>query len=469
LQKTKTAVEEPAYKEASSPEKVAPWREIFRLFLPLTMASFANAFIPPFINAGIVRVADDIESSLAAYSVASNLTWLLSPFAVMVPNVYLVLVKNRQSFSKLRSFILLLCGGVIGAGSLLSFTPIADVVLGRVIGLTPDLALRATGTLRALLLLPLVSIWRAFSQGLLISRHRADIVWWGSLAGFLAVIAGVGVSRYLSFLPGDIFGALMALTAACVEAGVLQWGASRPYIGSFSDPADGEGSYKLTYPDILRFFMPLVLTTWIMGLSPTVLNSGLARTPNPEVSIAAFSVATSLTFAFESPVMVIRNLALSLRETSQTMRRLRTFSLLVGVAMTSIVALIGFTKLAEITLVGLTGVSREVYNLSLPVVRILSLSLVILAWRQFYYALLMRNLKTRYIGHSAVARLLFLTAALFGGMAMWPTLPGTHIAAIAYIGGFIVETLIVYGCGFNLVPAKRPPLAEFSRLKRDRS
>ena len=459
LSKPRTVDNETEDVSVASPEKVVSWREILKLFLPLTMASFTNTLVPPLINAGIVRVADVAESSLAAYSVASNLIWLLSPFVVMVPHAYLVLVKNQESFSKLRGFMLFLGGGVMVVGVLLAFTPLANLVLGGFIGLTSVLAWRTTKILRILLLLPIISICRSFFHGMLISRHRGDLVWWGGLGGLLALLAGIGMSRYFRFLPGDIYGTLMALTAAGVETGILGWGISRLYKRGYSNPDNESKNYSLTYPEIFRFFLPLVLTTWIMGFSPTVINSGLARSANPVISIAAFSVASSIIFALESPVIVIRSIVLAFVGKPHTIRRLRSFSFFLGAIMTSLLALIGFTKLAEIVLMGLIGVSQDVYILALPMVRILSVVLVILAWRQFNYALLMHNHKTRHIGYSALARLAFLTIFLFAGIRLLPNFPTYYLATIAYIGGFIVETSIVHARGSGLVPKKVSPLA----------
>ena len=54
------------------------------------------------------------------------------------------------------------------------------------------------------------------------------------------------------------------------------------------------------------FYLPLAATAFIIIITHSFFNAGLARLPNPEVLIAAFAVAKSLMHVFQSPVMMIR-------------------------------------------------------------------------------------------------------------------------------------------------------------------
>ena len=186
-----------------------------------------------------------------------------------------------------------------------------------------------------------------------------------------------------------------------------------------------------------------------MAASRTVIDAGLARTLQPEVALATFSVAAGLVFSFESPTFVLRHTTLAFNDKPMTIRRMKLFSLVVGTVMTICVLVVSFTPAIRVILVNLIGVTGTVYQRSISTVRILSISLLVLAWRQFNYALLMRAQKTNLVGLSAVVRFVFLTVGIFVGLRLWTSIPGSYLAAVLYACGFIVETIIVhyYGAG----------------------
>jgi hypothetical protein len=194
-----------------------------------------------------------------------------------------------------------------------------------------------------------------------------------------------------------------------------------------------------SFAAILRYFLPLVLTTWVMAASRTVIDAGLARTPQPEVSLASFSLAAGFVFAFEAPIVMLRSAALAFDHGPENRRLLRRFCLTVGVAMAGSALLAGFTPLVDLLLGGQAAAGSPVGSLTRWAIRIMSVSLLILSWRQFSYSLLMKRQRTDIIAGSAFARMGFLAAAIFAGLWAWPDV---RVAAIAYTLGFLVESTI---------------------------
>ncbi len=438
---------------------------IFKLFLPLALASWITTLSAPLINAGIVRIADSPETALAAYAVARNLIWLFSPFAVMVPNAYLVLVKDETTRIKYRNFLMILCGSVIAFGLLVVLTPLRHVLLRSFIGLTLPLAQKTRQVFFVFLLFPLFTMWRGFSQGALIQRHQTKYLLVGSAARFFTLLLSVMAGRYVPFIPGAVYGAILFIVSTAVDAACIHWlsrrtarreaeaqraRVSKGDIGS--EPRTSLSSAKLgdsglSFLRIFIFFFPLMFTTWVMAASRTVINAGLARTLHPEVALAAFSVAVSLVFSFESPTFVLRHTTLAFDDRPTTIRRMKIFSLATGTVMTLSIFIVSVTPAIRVILLDLIGVTGTVYYRSVSTVRILSISLLVLAWRQFNYALLMRVQKTNYIGFSAAVRFVFLTVGIFVGLKLWTNIPGSYLAAVLYACGFIVETAIVHYYG----------------------
>ncbi len=415
--------------------------------------SIAN-FYPPILNAAITRAAGDPESALAAYEVARNLIWVLSPFTAMVPNGLMVLARNRASLARYSIYIWTLTAAfTVAAAAIVVVPPARTLVFERLIGLPAPLSSRSVGALAALLPFPALTVWRALSQGLLLRRRstagflQGGIVGLAALGGGLALVAGIAAAGGRIPVPGAIQGAALLLISTLAEGLYLAW---RCRDCGFDDPAD-EVSWNPGWVDMSRFFLPLVLTTWVMAFSRTIINAGLARAPDPAVSLAAFSVACSVVFTFESPVVVIRNTALAFADEPLALQRLPRFTLAVGASMSAVVGLLAATPAIDFALLRLIGVTPAIHRAALAPIAIMAVSLLILGWRQLCYALLMGAQRTATIGTSAVARLLFLAAGLVLGPRLWPALPAAASAAVVYTLGFLLETAITHAAGFPLL------------------
>ena len=160
-----------------------------------------------------------------------------------------------------------------------------------------------------------------------------------ALVAGLALVAGIAAAGGRLPVPGAIQGAALLLISTLAEGAWLAW---RCRDNGEAGDADDE-SWNPGWVEMSRFFLPLVLTTWVMAFSRTIINAGLARAADPAVSLAAFSVACNVVFTFESPVVVIRNTALAFADNQEALRRLPRFTLAVGAAMSVAVGLLAAT------------------------------------------------------------------------------------------------------------------------------
>ena len=62
----------------------------------------------------------------------------------------------------------------------------------------------------------------------------------------------------------------------------------------------------LTTRDILGLFLPLAATSTMMSVSTPIINAGLARMPDPELNLAVFGIAFTLSVFLESPVFALQ-------------------------------------------------------------------------------------------------------------------------------------------------------------------
>lgn len=433
--------------------KVAKLKNVLRLFLPMATASLLFTLTPALINASIVRAAKDYEAALAAYSVARSLMMVLSAFTFMAPNAFLVLVHNEVSYRKFRNLIAAAAAASLFIGFLVIFTPLRDSILQNFLGLSNPLAERAGRAIAAMLLLPPLIIWRSFSHGVLIRKGKTSYWLWGALAGFLVLFLGLALARYFYFLNGAVYGATVVSLSTAADGSILHLCARKQPKLSFSD--EQETAAVVRYRRIIRYFLPLLFTTWIMMLSPTFINAALARTYRPETALAAFAVTNSFIFAFESPVVALRNTILAFRATFTNLRMLQRFCIGIGGLATLVLCAVAWTPMIHFVLSSLFGISGEVHAWAVPAIRVMSPTLFIISWRQFQFAVLMRAHKTRIIGIATVVRVIVLVGALALALRLLTPILPSAVAAGAYLTGFLIETLIAFSIARRLVASAR--------------
>jgi hypothetical protein len=340
---------------------------ILRLWTPLAATWLMMSVEGPFLAAVIARLSNPIEN-LAAYGIALSFATLAEAPIVMMLSASTALVRDWDSFRRLRSFGLRLNLAVTAVILLGLLPPIFDRVANGMVGL-PDSV--AGITHRALLLLvpwPAAIGYRRFYQGILIRQDLTRRVAMGTVVRVLAM-AGAAVVLFRGLrLPGALVGA-GALSAGVVVEAI----ATRMMAWGIEDRIPKESSHEvLTLGRIAEFYVPLALTSVIaLGVQPatTFFLGGSRRAID---SLAVLPVITSLTFLFRSIGLSYQEAAIALLDgTRENFRRISAFAAVTGVAATGALGLIAFTPLAEVWFRDVSGLSPELARFSVPPLRIL--------------------------------------------------------------------------------------------------
>ena len=186
-----------------------------RFLLPLAWTMVLGSVTNPLINAIIARTPDP-RQGLAVYSVVASLVWFLASSVLRYSSVTIALGTTRTNLRRLERFLRRNVGGVCAVVFLVTLTPAADVLLEKVIGLTPEMAARARLPFALLSLQPLVAGFVAYQQGILTrSAHTAAVGFAG--ASRIVVILALGGIGILAGLRGGLLGAILLGTAFLAE------------------------------------------------------------------------------------------------------------------------------------------------------------------------------------------------------------------------------------------------------------
>ncbi len=197
-----------------------------------------------------------------------------------------------------------------------------------------------------------------------------------------------------------------------------------------------------TYQQIAAFFLPLSLTSLIITLSHSVVNAGVARTPEPEIALAAYALARSLVMLIENPMFMVRQTAASLVRDWPSYIQVRRFVYTGAAVITLLLAGLAFTPLGLWVLSEVMGASPVISQQAHTALMVLFLLPVFTVARNLYHGIAIIARQTILVPISTIVRLIVMTGIIFG-LAYLTELPGAVSASLAFTGAFCVEAVVM--------------------------
>ena len=142
----------------------------------------------------------------------------------------------------------------------------------------------------------------------------------------------------------------------------------------------------MTYAQLTRFMLPLMLTALVQELSGQFLNAGMARMPRAVETLAAFGLAYGIIGLLTGMLTQARQFGLILVEHDQGYHIVFRFGIVAGMAISGMVALLAWTPVGIWLIADLHGVSPALTEV------------VLLAFAWFVPFPLFRSLTRIYIG-----------------------------------------------------------------------
>jgi len=187
------------------------------------------------------------------------------------------------------------------------------------------------------------------------------------------------------------------------------------------------GPRPLSLKEISLFFFPLLLNVQLMSVSHSVINAALARQQEFVISLAAFSVALTLQLFISSPSYQNHTVTIAMVRGRKSMKGTLIFVVLVAIYVSTMLALIGYTRIGNFVFETIIGVRGEVAEEAKAVIRITIFLPFFSGFRGFFQGLVIRARRTGLVSFATGVRI----AALFIILAQ-----GRHFFSGAALGGF---------------------------------
>jgi|TARA_Y100000996_G_scaffold374880_1_gene325303 Na+-driven multidrug efflux pump len=398
----------------------------------------------PFLAAVIARLADP-TINLAAYGVAFAFAILIESPVIMLMSASTALVTNSQTYRKLRNFMHVM-NVTATAFLLIVLIPfVYEWLTIRLLGLPPEITRLTYGALWILLPWPSAIGYRRFLHGLLIRAGHTRLLAYGTTLR-LGVMILTAISLYTLWdWPGAWIGAASLSLGVTAEALVARIMAAKTLrnLNTNKNLSTTNVDDKLNYLEIVKFYYPLALTSFISLTVQPLLTFLMGRAPSPLESLAVFPVVHSLSFFFRSFGLSYQEVALAvLQENRENFPRLARFALWLGLATSLGIASIAFTPFTIIWFEQIAGLRPELTGLASTSLKILVPVPALSVFLSFLRSIYIQARMTSLITTATVVEVLTL-AILFILLGWTLDMPGVIAAFSAFLGGRLAGVLFL--------------------------
>lgn len=427
-----------------TPRRPLGSRQILAFWLPLAATWLMMAVEGPYVAAIIARMRD-AEVNLAAYGVAFSFAFIAEAPIIMMMTAANALVRDRASLVALRRFMFVLNAGLTLVVGTALLPPIFRYFTDRVIGLPEHIARLTHLSAAFLVLWPAAIGYRRFYQGILVRHGLPRRVAYGTVLRLVTMSALAPALALATPLPGAAVGALALASGVLAEAAASRWMAAGVVRQVLDAPAAAEGG--LTLNDILRFYVPLALTSLLAIVVNPLVTFFMGRSQSPIQSLAVLPVVLGFAFIFRSGALAYQEVGVALVGSDRANERpvARVGTGLAGISALTLL-LILFSPLGRVWFEDVSGLSPELAGFALWPARILALVPALDYLLTFQRSMLVLARRTSVITAATAVEGTAIFVALLAGV-QWLGLVGAVAATSAILLGRAAGNL------FLLLPA----------------
>lgn len=414
-------------------------KKIFIFWLPLLATWLMMAFEGPYLSAIIARLPNE-TFNLAAFGVAYSFALLSEAPVIMMMATATAIVKNEQTYKKLRNFNNWIIGLVTGSLALSLIPSFFYFITIDIMSLNNEVAHLTHVALILLLPWPGAISYRRFLQGILIANNKTKMVSYGTI---LRVVSVAGTA-FLLYTFTDIPGAWVG--SAALSAGVLLEMAASHFMCRkiIKSLLDRNTAATISYSEIYKFYYPLVLAAFMgFGIHPLVAFF-LAHGRMSIESLAVLPVINALIFIFRAVGLSFQEVVIALiGDKNEGFEPLKKFAIRIGSINLLVLTLIAFSPISYLWFKTVSGLTDQLTELSILPTQIMVLIAALTVLISFQRGVQVVNKQTKAIRTASaievfgIALILFICISyldMIGIVASSVALILARIAANIYMG-----------------------------------
>ncbi len=422
-------------------------KKLFLAWLPLAIMWIVMAVEQPLITSVISRLPDATKQ-LAAFGYSFALALFIEGPVVQMLSAGTAIVKSKNSYKKILKVMNALGIITVIAHAFFSIPLIFNFTAEKIFFLPEEL--RRSAYWCFVLMLPWSPAvgYRRLWQGVMIKHGKSKQVPIVMYIRIAVAIATLFMGLYLKTIPGAVVGGLslsLGVIAGMISAYV--------YAKSILQNLDDNDSENLNLKQMVRFYIPLGVTSWVtLGVRP-LLNLAITRGLNPIESLAIWPVILAYLFLYTSITQSLQEIIIS-EYKKENLKTINSFVNIVSLCITAIYLVVYLAKpIQNLWFVNISKLPTELLKY-LPISLALVMILPIVSGRIAYYRAILvsiRNTASITLGvFINVGTLIIATIIL----PLVLKVSGVYIAALSYMVAFLFEVTFLYFRVHNLNKVK---------------
>lgn len=409
---------------------------ILRFWYPLCATWIMMAIEGPLLTSVIARLHNP-AFNLAAYGVAVAIAMFIESPVIMLLSTTVALAKDKRSMQVLHRFMVSVNILVTVGMLVVSIPAVYNMLVHSVIQLPDDVASLMYWGLVCMIPWPAAIGYRRYYQGLLIRNGRTRRVAYGTVVRLLSMAGMATILVVFTSFSGVVIGTVSLTSGVILEAFATRWMA-KEVLAHYYDQADEACAEPPSMREVLRFYIPLAMTSIIGFVVTPMLAFFLGRSKYPVESLAVLPVVDSFVFLFRSFGFSYQEVGIALLgENNKNYVQIKRVGMMIIAATTAALALVAYTPLSEVLFTRAYGLSEDLAAFAvLPTMILVALPALSVLY-SLQRAVLIVARKNIVVTWSTIIEVGWILVSMIVVLAVFD-LPGAVAAAIAMLAGRVL-------------------------------
>ncbi len=389
-------------------------KKILLFWLPLAATWIMMSTEGNFLAAIIARLAEP-KYNLAAYGVAFSFALIIEAPIIMIMSASTALVRDKQSFLKLRNFTYFLNACLTGIILIVIFPSLFYFLTITLIGLPENIARLTHHAMILLIPWPAAIGYRRFFHGILIRNNLTRRVAYSTTIRMLTMATTALILFSFFELDGALVGAAALSAGVCIEALASRFMVRQLVKRLLSgEELEESGKGPLTYRSITSFYYPLALTSMIaLGAHP-IITFFLGQSRMAIDSLAVWPVIVSLSFILISLGLSTQEVIIALiGDKFENYKPLKKFSLALTFIVFLIMTFFVYTPVSALWLRTVSGLTIELSEFALKPLAYYIFIPAASVWLCFQRSILVAARRTGLVTVASGIEIVFIVSVLF--------------------------------------------------------
>lgn len=435
-------------------KRILTYSEMIAFFLPVAASMMIMMSSHSIISSALARTTD-AALALAAYSVAKSVSNMFQSPCITLRRMCVALFNNKQNYQRVYKVALITAAIAFMIIIFAIFTPLSKFIFIKLIGIDESLLPHTLRAFTILMVMPLLAMIRSIYQGLITVTRKTYLLTIATTARIVVMFLLATFITNTQLVTGSIIGSILMVAGIGTEA-LFGFIFGRRLARQL--PEDNASVETLSFKGMWIYFLPLVVAQFAMTWGQPTINAGLARSINPEIALAAYSVARGFAWIFIGMFGRIHQLPLVFAKDKTSWSKVRRFAFVLGLVNGLLLFMLSITPAGEWILLNLIGIDTELTQVALATIRIMALIPIVMSQNECYSGLLMMNNHTPVITISKFTNIGVLISTVFIISSRFPQL-GPQIGSLSMLFGYIMEFAILF------IAAKRYNITQFNTSK----